>query len=194
MDDAVKNTDRTIAVLSKANLESEFATSEWQAAFRDDPLGHKSKLIPVRVEKVRPQGLLGSIVYADIVGLSEESAAAVLLGAISAEHRPNPEETASFPGKPTASDQYQSFLECVPTLETGDGNDDPTRRLKLAQAIAALPTDKVNLLVFALNAPDNQIPPMSVAEKDRAAALLDWASKQRMDLAQIENLVDLLTA
>lgn len=194
MDDAVKNTDRTIAVLSKAYLESEFATSEWQAAFRDDPLGHKRKLIPVRVEKVRPKGLLGSIVYADIVGLSEKSATAVLLGAISAEHRPNPDETASFPGKPTESDQYQSFLERVPsTLESGDGNDDPIRRLKVAQAIAALPTDKVNLLVFALNAPDNQIPPMSAAAKDRAAALLDWASKQRIDLAQIENLIDSLS-
>ena len=195
MDDAVKNTDRTIAVLSKAYLESDFATTEWHAAFRDDPLGQKRKLIPIRVEKVRPQGLLGSIVYADIVGLSEESAIAVLLGAVSAEHRPNSDETSDFPGRKSDVDPYESFFASVPSeFQKTNSIADARRRLNIAQAISMLPTDKVNLLVFALNAPDNQIPPVSAPAKDRAAALLDWASKEKLDLGVFDDLVAKLRA
>jgi len=195
MDDAVKKTDRTIAVLSKAYLESEFATTEWHAAFRDDPLGEKRKLIPIRVEKVRAQGLLGSIVYADIVGLSEESATAVLLGAVSAEHRPNADETTDFPEHKSDGDPYESFLASVPSeFQKTNSTGDASRRLRIAHAISLLPTDKVNLLVFALNAPDNQIPPVSAPAKDRAAALLDWASREKLDLGVFDDLVAKLQA
>ena len=194
MDQGIKNTDRTVAVLSPDYLKSEFAASEWQAAFRDDPLGHKRKLVPVRVAKVSLTGLLGTIVYADIVGLSEKSATAILLGAISAENRPPPpEEDNRFPGVSSGADVYQKFLESIPCkIEKGNAVSDAPKRLQLATAIASLTTNQVNLLVYALNPPDNEIPPVSAPAKDRAAALLDWSSREQIEFATIEALVSSL--
>ncbi len=195
MDLAIRNTDRTIAILSPEYLKSDFAASEWQAAFRDDPLGQKRKLIPVRVAKVNLTGLLGSIVYADIVGHSEKSATAILLGAISAGSRPTPsEKKAVFPGVSDGDHDYQIFFDRIPAEIERGGSIDSSRRLQLAVAIAKLTTNQVNLLVFALNPPDNEIPPVSAPAKDRAAALLDWTSRERIDLATIENLLNSLQA
>lgn len=55
MDRAVKETERTIAVLSPDYLTSLFTQPEWAAAFRNDPTGEKRLLIPVR--ECAPQGL-----------------------------------------------------------------------------------------------------------------------------------------
>lgn len=192
MDRAVKGTDRTIAVLSRSYLESPFATVEWQSAFRDDPLGQKRKLVPIRVEKISPTGLLGSVIYADLCGLSEKSATAVLLGALSAERRPDSsDENAVFPGPLIAADDFERFLEQVPS-DLGKRRPtvvDVTRRLQVAANVMSLKTDHVNLLVYALNPPDNEIPPVSAAAKDRAAALLSWCSQQGIDLSVIEDLI-----
>ena len=194
MDQAVRKTDRTIAVLSPDYLKSELTASEWQAAFRGDPLGEKRKLVPVRVAKVNLKGLLGSIVYADLVGVMEASATAVLLGALSADKRPSSTgERAPFPGTSSNSDDYQEFLECLPaSITKGSVGSNAAKRLKLATTIASLSTDKINLLVYSLNPPDNEIPPISAIAKDRAAALLEWSSRERIDLSVIENLVTTL--
>ena len=195
MDLAVRNTDRTVAILSPEYVKSDFAASEWQAAFRDDPLGHKRKLIPVRVAKVNLTGLLGSVVYADIVGHSEKSATAILLGAISAGSRPGPvEKDAVFPGVSDGDHDYQIFFDRIPAEIARGGTIDASRRLQLAVAIGLLTTNQVNLLVFALNPPDNEIPPVSAPAKDRAGALLDWTSREKIDLATIEDLVSSLQA
>lgn len=193
MDQAIKNTDRTVAVLSPDYIKSDFAASEWQAAFRDDPLGQKRKLIPVRVAKVNVAGLLGSVVYADIVGHSEKSATAILLGAISAGNRPVPDEvTPDFPGTSDGHHNYQIFFDRIPVEIERGGTIDTSRRLQIARTIASLSTNQVNLLVYALNPPDNEIPPVNAVAKDRAAALLDWTSREKIDLATIEGLVSSL--
>ena len=57
---------RTILVLSPAYLRAVFPAPEWAAAFADDPQGLGRKLVPVRVEACKPQGLLKSIVYIDL--------------------------------------------------------------------------------------------------------------------------------
>ena len=73
--------ERTIAVLSPAFLESAFCQAEWAAAFRKDPTGRERRLVPVRVRECDPDGLLGSVVYVDLVGLElPESRQALLAG------------------------------------------------------------------------------------------------------------------
>lgn len=194
MDEAIKNSVRTIAVLSPNYLKSDFAAAEWQAAFRDDPLGQKRKLVPVRISKVTVSGLLGSVVYADLFDLTEESATAVLLGAIGAENRPTRlHGNIVFPGKKTGTDEFQDFLEHMPS-QFGRGSvvTDAPRRLKLATAIGTLSTNQVNLLVYALNPPENEIPPVSAPAKDRAAALLAWTSRANIELSDIEELIQSL--
>jgi hypothetical protein len=66
------------------------------------------------------------------------------------------------------------------------------RRLQLAMTLGALSTNQINVLVYALNPPDNEIPPVSAPAKDRAAALLDWSSRDGIALSVIENLINLL--
>ncbi|MCX7726690.1 MAG: toll/interleukin-1 receptor domain-containing protein, partial [Chitinispirillaceae bacterium] len=71
--------EHTIAVLSQAYLNAEFTHPEWAAAFKQDPCGEKGILLPVRVEDFDIEGILGTLVYIDLVGLSEEDAKKRLL-------------------------------------------------------------------------------------------------------------------
>jgi hypothetical protein len=70
--DATKNCERTIAILSPSYLSSQFTQPEWAAAFLKDPTGKNKSLIPVRIQECKLEGLLASIVYIDLVGLSAE--------------------------------------------------------------------------------------------------------------------------
>ena len=79
MDNATKETKRTIAVLSPNFLESAFVRPEWAVAFREDPEGKNRKLVPVMVEKCSPGGLLGSIVHIPLMGLDKDAAKKALL-------------------------------------------------------------------------------------------------------------------
>jgi hypothetical protein len=47
---AAQYTDRTIGILSRLYLESEFGQAEWQEAWRLDPTGTKRKLLMFRIE------------------------------------------------------------------------------------------------------------------------------------------------
>ncbi|MCI0387473.1 MAG: TIR domain-containing protein [Acidobacteria bacterium] len=79
MDEAVKRARQTIAVLSPKYLASDYCKQELAAAIRLDPTGKKRLLIPVRVHRCDPDGLLGPIVYIDLVGKGDETARELLL-------------------------------------------------------------------------------------------------------------------
>lgn len=97
MDRAATISDRTVAVLSPAFLESRYTAPEWAAAFREDPTGSGRKLVPVRVRECHPHGLLASLVYVDLVGLDDERARERLLDAV-AGGRTKPSAGPDFPG------------------------------------------------------------------------------------------------
>ncbi len=97
MHKAASETDFTIAVLSNAFLKSEFTLSEWIGAFVSDPTGRKRKLIPVRVAKCDPTGLLTAIVYIDLIGLDESAAAKSLLDGLKPTGKPGGQ--IRFPGQ-----------------------------------------------------------------------------------------------
>lgn len=99
MDRAAKTTRRTIAILSADFLAAQYTQPEWAAAFRQDPTGAQRVLLPVRVVDCQPEGLLGSIVYVDLVGLDEPTAKQALLARISGE-RLKPSRPPGFPGQP----------------------------------------------------------------------------------------------
>jgi hypothetical protein len=63
----VQEAERTIAVLSPAYLTSAFGGAEWRAVFAKGPTGEGGLLLPVRVEKVEPPGLLKTRIYVDLV-------------------------------------------------------------------------------------------------------------------------------
>ena len=97
MDDAAQDGERTVAVLSPASLASGPCRAEWAAALREDFDGTRRKLVPVRVRACDPRGLLGSVVYVDVVGLSEAASRTRLLEGVTGSSL-QPESAAMFPG------------------------------------------------------------------------------------------------
>lgn len=98
MQEAITSSSRTIAVLSPDFLKSEFAAPEWAAAFAEDPTGAKQKLIPVKVRRCSPTGLLSQLVWIDLLGLDEPMAREKLLTEIKPGRR-KPTTAPAFPGK-----------------------------------------------------------------------------------------------
>jgi len=96
MDRALKTCRRVLPVLSNRFFESRFAAAEWSSAFVADPAGEKGRLLPVRVEACEPAGLLGPIVYVDLVGVPEEAARERLLQA-ALERSRRPAQKPQFP-------------------------------------------------------------------------------------------------
>jgi len=97
MQKGASEAERTLVVLSPDYLRSGFAASEWMAAFAQDPTGEKGKVLPVRIRRVTPDGLLRSIVYIDLVDLGEAVARERLLAGL-ARGRAKPASQPVFPG------------------------------------------------------------------------------------------------
>jgi tetratricopeptide (TPR) repeat protein len=114
MDTAAKEAERTLLVLSPDYLGSRFAKAEWTAAFAKDPTGEKGTILPVRVREVELDGLLGQIVYIDLVGLDEAAARERLLAGL-ARGRTKPVEPPDFPGGPRP--RYPLDLAAFPAGE-----------------------------------------------------------------------------
>lgn len=95
MQEAAANAERTIAVLSENYLKAEFTQPEWAAAFVRDPQGKKRILIPIRVKECKPEGLLTSTTYIDLVGLSEVGARKAIMDGF--KERGKPDKPPNFP-------------------------------------------------------------------------------------------------
>jgi hypothetical protein len=74
MDRGTRETKRTVALLSPRYLEALYTQPEWAARLVGDPKGAERRLVPVRIEECKPHGLLGPLVYIDLVGLDEADA------------------------------------------------------------------------------------------------------------------------
>lgn len=121
--------DRTIAVLSADYVTALFTQPEWAAALVHDPTGDYRKLIPIRVKPCVLEGLLKPIVYADLVGLTETDARAILLAAVT-DDRPKP-KSVSFP-KPAA----KSFPGSAPAQEPPSTRDDASDHILVYAALS----------------------------------------------------------
>jgi hypothetical protein len=101
---------RTIMVLSEAYLQANFTHSEWAAAFRQDPQSTARKLIPIRVESCRMEGILGALVFVDFVGKNESEARRALLSALRDRDKPSVQ-----PDFPEISDVRTDFRPEFPS-------------------------------------------------------------------------------
>ena len=87
-------------VLSASALQAPYVRQEWAQRLASDPTSEQRALVLVRVEPCEPEGLLGPVVYIDLVGLDEAAARARLreeLAAAVGGQRPLPAD-AEFPG------------------------------------------------------------------------------------------------
>jgi tetratricopeptide (TPR) repeat protein len=99
MQRATREAERTIAVLSPDFLASSFTQPEWAAAFAQDPTGEKGILLPVRVRECDIKGLLGQIVYIDLIKLDEAAAKRALFDGVK-RGRAKPKQQPDYPGAP----------------------------------------------------------------------------------------------
>jgi tetratricopeptide (TPR) repeat protein len=100
MDQAARRARRTLGVLSATALQAPYVRQEWAQRLASDPTGQQHALVLVRVEPCDPEGLLGPVVYIDLVGLDEAAARARLreeLAAAVRGQRPPPADHG-FPG------------------------------------------------------------------------------------------------
>jgi hypothetical protein len=98
MDEASRNSRRTIVVLSPDYFKARFTLSEWTAAFRRDPKGEKGILLPVLVHECKKElnGLLGPIAYINLIGQDEATARQRLIDGVKGPQRPT--APPPFPG------------------------------------------------------------------------------------------------
>jgi len=122
MDRALARAGRVLALLSPNYLRSSFAFSEWAAAFAKDPMGVGGRLVPIRIAECHPQGLLGQVVYIDLVELDEEAARKELLRGLEAG-RAKPLAPVRFPDSPG---QSHDAIENEPSRHPIDLFDAPS--------------------------------------------------------------------
>jgi len=139
MDRASKEAERTIIVLSPDFLSSSFTPSEWAVAFKKDPTGEKGMIVPVRVRKCEPDGLLSTISRIDLMGLDEEAAKKALLDGVEFE-RAKPTTPPGYPGSRSVTEKPR-FPGALPPVWNVPFNRNPNftgRESLLADLRAAL--------------------------------------------------------
>jgi hypothetical protein len=175
---AVTRTRQTVLVLSDAALQSDYVTAEWAAALAADPSGRQRKLIPVRVKPLTlPLGLLGQVVYVDLVELGAEDARNALLGALLKRRKrhevpPFPKE---FPGKKNGGDLCRRLRALTRKSGTQSAAADTVDRRELARSLEELAVPYFNILLEALEVPTGVVPQMPALQDERVRALLDWS-------------------
>ncbi|MBB5077240.1 WD40 domain-containing protein [Nonomuraea endophytica] len=100
MDRGVSEAQLVVAVLSRNYLTSRYGRLEWQAALRADPDNPSNKLVTIRLEDVQLEGLLSTITWVDLLGVTDPGLArALLLGRVreSLAGRAKPELAPAFP-------------------------------------------------------------------------------------------------
>src|SRR5947209_7602787 len=97
MHTAAIEAEQTIAVLSPNYLNALYTQPEWAAAFVQDPTGAEGKLVPVRVQDCKPQGILTAISSIDLVGLENEQATQDKLLRAIGRQRAKPKTAPPFP-------------------------------------------------------------------------------------------------
>lgn len=100
MDRGVSEAQLVVAVLSRNYLSSRYGRMEWQAAMRADPDNPSNKLVTIRLEDVQLEGLLSTITWVDLLGITDPGQArALLLGRVreAMAGRAKPESAPAFP-------------------------------------------------------------------------------------------------
>ncbi|MEW9548547.1 TIR domain-containing protein [Nonomuraea sp. NPDC050783] len=100
MDRGVSEAQLVVAVLSRNYLTSRYGRLEWQAALRADPDDPANKLVTIRLEDVQLEGLLSTITWVDLLGVTDPGQArALLLGRVreALAGRAKPESAPAFP-------------------------------------------------------------------------------------------------
>ena len=97
MHEAIKTCEKIVLVVSQKYFESDYCNAEWQNYICNDPVGKKTSIYPIRIENIKPDGLLTARTYIDLFDIDKFEAEKRLLDFVD----PNPKErkSAGYPGK-----------------------------------------------------------------------------------------------
>jgi hypothetical protein len=135
MDQAMRGTTRTIAVLSPDYVKAVYTQPEWANAFRLDPTGEKDLLIPVRVVAFDPEGTFAQLVYVDLVGAEEDAAVERLLKRVRGE-RGKPTTRPTFPLSQSAGALHPPSPAAKPAYPASDSTQQAATEQKDKPAMA----------------------------------------------------------
>src|SRR6266700_4011101 len=123
MDRGLSRATAVIAVLSRHYANSTYGRLEWQATLRADPGNAASRLIPVRVEECPLEGLLATITYIDLVGVTDPGQARTqLLSRVEHAIAGRAKREASYPQQAMVGQVIpvqEAPAEVVPTRSPG---------------------------------------------------------------------------
>lgn len=122
MDRGVREAAVVLALLTENYLGSRFGKLEWQAALRANPDNPEKKLITVRIEDCRVDGLLSNITWVDLVGVTAADRARGLLLTRIGEAlagRAKPEQRPAFPSAAMVTRTLPPLSSPQPSLMTG---------------------------------------------------------------------------
>lgn len=123
----------TLAILSEQYLERMYTIAEWSAAFTKGADGKNRSLIPIRVTKVKPDGLLSAVVYIDLSDeVNEDFAINKLLKGVSS-NRNKPSEPPKFP---SVSSNDPVLPPAFPSGKMTIGKQISTRKRFICQKIS----------------------------------------------------------
>ncbi len=107
MSDALERCGRVVALLSEAYFDrSRYTTEEWTAAVLHAPGTGDNRLVPLRVEEVRPADMpavLRPLRFYDLFGVDPAAARRILLEAVQGPKHPDVEP--AFPGQGAQAEQ-----------------------------------------------------------------------------------------
>ncbi|WP_062434163.1 TIR domain-containing protein [Herbidospora daliensis] len=122
MDRGVREAAVVLALLTENYLGSRYGKLEWQAALRANPDNPENKLITVRIEDCRVDGLLSNITWVDLVGVTTpEHARGLVLTRIreALAGRAKPELRPAFPTPGSEVQPPAPLTSPRPTVLTG---------------------------------------------------------------------------
>jgi tetratricopeptide (TPR) repeat protein len=96
MDRAMRDSLRTIAVVSRDYYRSAYAVPEWTNAVTRDPTGRRGVLLPVRIDDVILEGIFAAVTWIDLAGIDHDEARKRLVEGVKRE-RVRPSGTPGFP-------------------------------------------------------------------------------------------------
>ncbi|MFC5666562.1 TIR domain-containing protein [Kitasatospora misakiensis] len=125
MDRGITESAAVIALLSRNYERSRYGRMEWQAALRADPDAPERRLVTVRIEDIPVDGLLATLTYIDLVGVSEPARARGLLltrVAQAMDGRARPDLSPGYPGNGHPGDGVSGTgaQDLVPVPRDGD--------------------------------------------------------------------------
>ena len=97
MKEAAGKSNMLLAVISQDYFDAHYTNVEWNAFFIKGVKSGERRILPVRVRECQPPDIFASLIYVDLVGLTEEEARAFILNAAD-DSRMRPSAAPGFPG------------------------------------------------------------------------------------------------